>query len=279
MMAAELQVYCCRVDDIEPAQVERYASLLDTHEQTRLAQFHADGPRREFLLSRALLRTVLAARLQVAPMELRFARDADGKPQLAAPLAHWHFNLSHSQEWVALALGNTGPVGIDIESHKRENDLAAIARRFFSAAENAALQNPPPADPQLRVAWLERFFAIWTLKEAHAKALGCGLSKILSCSSFIPPADFPDDIAADAHSSPARPAARFELQLSGSAAATQPLATWLYRPDAHTSLAISQLGAAATPTLRRWCPRADGTVAANYLELMPIGTGHWRPAA
>jgi 4'-phosphopantetheinyl transferase len=270
MHATELQIHCCRIEDIEPALIDDCISLLGEHEQQRLSQFHAAAPRREFILSRALLRTVLAARLEVAPTALRFERDADGKPQLAAPFAQWHFNLSHSGEWVALALGNAGPVGIDIESHARKNNLAAIARRFFSGAENEALRHPAQADAQLDAAWLERFFAIWTLKEAHAKALGCGLSKILSCSSFIPPADF----------SRAAAIARIDLLLSGIAAPAQPVTTWLYRPDAQTSLAISQLGSqAVTPSLQQWSPRAHGAATTRYFELAPIATGSWRPDA
>jgi 4'-phosphopantetheinyl transferase len=272
MATAELQIYCCPVAAIEPAQVEACISLLDAPEQQRLAQFHGAGPRREFILSRGLLRTVLAARLQVAPNALQFERDHDGKPRLAAPIGHlhsrqWHFNLSHSREWVALALSDAGPVGVDIESHRRENDLVAIARRFFSAAENAALGPALASDPR----WLARFFAIWTLKEAHAKALGCGLSKILSCSSFIPAADFPAPVAR----------ARIDLELTGIAAAAQAVSTWLYRPDPQTSLAVSQLGAQLSTqprvtVLQRWLPRQEGTTS---FELVPIAAGHWRPGA
>lgn len=264
MHATELHIYCCPVAAVEPALVEDCIALLAPQEKQRLGQFHAGGPRREFILSRALLRSTLATRLHVAPDALRFERDGDGKPQLIEPFAQWHFNLSHSREWVALALSDAGPVGVDIEDHRRANNLAAIARRFFSAAENAALgtlEESDPGDPR----WLARFFAIWTLKEAHAKALGCGLSKILSCSSFVPSADFLEAAAR----------ARIDLQLTGIAAAAQPVSTWLYRPDPQTSLAISQLGAQSmVPALQRWLPRQEGTTS---FELAPIAAGHWRP--
>jgi 4'-phosphopantetheinyl transferase len=267
MSKPELQIHSCRIADIDAAALDACIPLLDTTEQQRLTHFLGALPRREFILSRALLRTTLAARLRVAPAALQFERNADGKPQLAAPFAHWHFNLSHSRDWVVVALGNVGPVGVDIESHERKNDLAAVAGRFFSVAENAALQHAPdssPHDPQ----WLQRFFAIWTLKEAHAKALGCGLSKILSCSSFVPPAEFPAKAGV----------ARVELALSGMAAAAQPVATWLYRPDADTSLAISQVGTTQVePALLRWWPGPDGTAESRYVELAPIAAGNWRP--
>lgn len=263
MHEAALQIYCCRLADVGPALFAGYHALLDAQEQQRLTRFHIDGARREYLLSRALLRTALAAQFGTEPAALRFVSDDDGKPQLAAPFSDWHFNLSHSAEWVALALSGTGPVGIDIESHARPNDLAAIARRFFSQAENAALQRDPPGS----ALWIERFFAIWTLKEAHAKALGCGLSKILSCSSFVPAAQFP-----------AATRSEIELQLTGIAAPAQSVSTWLYRADARTSLAISQLGTpTAQPVLRHWLPQPDGTATSSYSELVPIAAGSWCP--
>lgn len=263
MPAANLHIYCCRSADVGSALIEDGVALLDAAERERLDKFHAPNVRNEFVLSRMLLRSVLAAHLQTSPAALRFERDADNKPQLAAPFAHWHFNLSHGGEWIALALSNAGPVGIDIESHARKNNLHAIARRFFSAAENAALDSIEHDDAD----WLQAFFAIWTLKEAHAKALGCGLSKILSCSSFVVRGVTQD-----------RPEA-IDLQLSGIAASALPVATRLYRPAAATSLAVSQLGENPVDVaLYRWLPAAGGTASSSYFELAPAATGNWRPS-
>jgi 4'-phosphopantetheinyl transferase len=275
MAAANLHIYCCRIADVDSTQLARYEILLDADERRRLALFQVAEIRNEFLISRALLRTALAVHLHTESHALQFVRNADGKPQLAPPFANWHFNLSHSSAWVALAISSVGPVGIDIESHARKNNLAAIAGRFFSAAENASLQqlvDLGAVGAPSGTAWLRRFFAIWTLKEAHAKALGCGLGKILSCSSFVPSADF---LAVEENSAAPRTAA-IELQLSGAAASAVPVATWLYRPDPATSLAVSQLGELpAAIALYRWAPESLKT----YFERSPIAAGSWLPAA
>lgn len=275
MAAANLHIYCCRIADVDCTQLARYEILLDADERRRLALFQVAEIRNEFLISRALLRTALAAHLHTESHALQFVRNADGKPQLAPPFANWHFNLSHCSVWVALAISNAGPVGVDIESHARRNNLAAIAGRFFSAAEKTSLQqlvDMGAVGAPSGAAWLRRFFAIWTLKEAHAKALGCGLGKILSCSSFVPDAHF---LAVEEDSATPR-AAAIELQLSGAAASTVPVATWLYRPDPATSLAISQLGELpAEIALHGWAPDSQTT----YFELKPIATGSWLPAA
>jgi 4'-phosphopantetheinyl transferase len=261
MPAATLEIFCCRIIDIDTSLLTPYEHLLDTAEQRRLPGFQSGSARTAFLTSRALLRTTLATRLQCEPAALQFIRDANDKPQLAEPYANWHFNLSHSHDWVVLAVSSIGPVGIDVESHERKNNLSGIARRFFSADENISLTNLDNAQ------WMEQFFAIWTLKEAHAKALGCGLSKILSCSSFIV-------ARADAHNS----VRNIELQLSNAAAGILLAKSWLYRLDENTSLAISQLG--TTPNkiaLHYSVPLAAKAFLETYFELAPIATGSWSP--
>jgi phosphopantetheine--protein transferase-like protein len=151
-----------------------------------------------------------------------------------------------------LALSQRGPVGIDVENHERGNDLAAIAQRFFSMAENESLTK---LDGQ---AWLQQFFAIWTLKEAHGKALGTGLSKILSCSSFLV------DIRRRSVTS----------ILTDVAAPNVPVFNWLHRLDDTTTLAFAQLRSAApTPSLIRCVPLA----AESSLTLQLLATGSWLP--
>jgi 4'-phosphopantetheinyl transferase len=65
-------------------------------------------------------------------------------------------------------------VGVDIEEVRPVD--GAVAERFFSAGENAALRG-------LRgEAWRDAFYRCWTRKEAVVKALGKGLS--LRLASF-----------------------------------------------------------------------------------------------
>lgn len=254
-MRASLHIHCCHDADVDAATLESSIALLDDDERRRLDALHSAITSSEFLLSRLLLRGALAARLGTTPDALGFERDAGGKPQLAAPFSHWHFNISHGGGWVALASSDAGPVGIDVEAHARRNNLRAIAQRFFSAEEQAALARRTD-----EVQWLEGFFATWTLKEAHAKALGCGLSKILSCSSFV---------VADAASPPA-----IELTLAGIAASAPAVETRLYRLATDTSLAISLLTEREVDVaLYRWNP---ATASADYVELAPAATGSWR---
>ncbi|MCR3758119.1 4'-phosphopantetheinyl transferase family protein [Clostridium felsineum] len=84
-----------------------------------------------------------------------------------------YFNISHSGEWVAVAVDEK-PVGIDIqEINKTDLD---IAKSFFSKQENEYISSLPEEKR------IEAFFMLWTLKEAFIKAKGRGL--YISLNSF-----------------------------------------------------------------------------------------------
>ena len=70
----------------------------------------------------------------------------------------------------AIAVTHGREVGIDIEHIEPERTSIAVAERFFSPGELAALRNLPKADQDIG------FFTCWTRKEAYIKARGEGLS-------------------------------------------------------------------------------------------------------
>lgn len=97
----------------------------------------------------------------------RFTVETDpfGKPRIAE-YPDFHYNLSHSGNWVVIARGD-GPVGVDVERHSPDTDWASIARHFFSLHEQQMLERAE--DP------CRRFYEIWTGKESYLKYYGTGL--------------------------------------------------------------------------------------------------------
>jgi 4'-phosphopantetheinyl transferase len=156
----------------------RYAALLSAAEQARWQRFiHADD-RERFLLTRALARTVLAQYVdEPDPARLVFTANDHGKPALVDVPAV-NFNLSHTKGLVALAVTRSGEIGVDVEAITRRTEMLKLAARYFSAVENRELLELPP---QLQ---RERFFRLWTLKEAYVKAKGLGLRIPLDSFSF-----------------------------------------------------------------------------------------------
>jgi len=90
------------------------------------------------------------------------SHDQYGKPFLVNH-PRVHFNLSHSEEYVACAVSDS-PVGVDIE-RVREIELD-IARHYFFGSEYQQIQDSPH---QLRT-----FYQFWVLKESYMKMTGLG---------------------------------------------------------------------------------------------------------
>jgi 4'-phosphopantetheinyl transferase len=130
----------------------------------------------QYVQSRSTLRRILARYLDLAPAEIRFQYSSHGKPELDGPGRQLHFNLSHSHDLAVIAVSGDIEVGIDVE---RRTDLGYLdlASRFFAPREVQHLQESPCLP--------DRFFHIWTRKEACLKAIGTGLSTPLDAFDVL----------------------------------------------------------------------------------------------
>jgi 4'-phosphopantetheinyl transferase len=175
----EAHVWLARLP-ADPAVLEPFRAWLAPEEALRMAQFRFAHLRHEYLLTRALCRDVLARCAGVAPAAWRFAAGPHGRPEIRLPAAHrgLRFNLSNAHTLVACVVARGLDCGIDVERVDRGGDLLALARRYFAPCEVAALAALPAA------AATHRFFALWTLKEAYAKARGDGLGLPLDAAAF-----------------------------------------------------------------------------------------------
>jgi 4'-phosphopantetheinyl transferase len=162
------------------AEVAALAGKLSPQEIARMHRLALPAAQRQFAITRALQRHALSAyAADVHPSKWQFQESAEGRPSLAPPFEHLrlHFNLSHTEDLVAMAVCRHVRVGIDVE--KLGSVSLAVADRFFSAAEVAELR-ALPAETQPR-----RFMQLWTLKEAYLKAVGTGLAGGLGRMSFL----------------------------------------------------------------------------------------------
>jgi 4'-phosphopantetheinyl transferase len=177
----EVQLWFTRVRErYDQALLDRFASLLNAEEKARWQRFVQPADRQRFLVARALVRTVLARLLgQAEPAALEFTATQWGKPELAGAAAgKLHFNLSHTDGLLVLAVSRAHEVGVDVEAVDRKVEPLALAQRFFATDEHAELLELEGQEQR------ERFFALWTLKEAWVKARGLGLRIPLDDFSF-----------------------------------------------------------------------------------------------
>ncbi|MEE3239749.1 MAG: 4'-phosphopantetheinyl transferase superfamily protein [Pseudomonadota bacterium] len=176
-----ITLFVTRCSRIDKAAITAYRTILSKSELDRNQRFRFAKDRHRDLISRALLRTELGKAVSLPPDAIELERGKHGKPQLAPsmqPMAEQvTFNVSHAGDWVILALSSE-PVGIDIEYTPRNNDVMAVADRYFYGAELKELQAFSPSEQR------ERFFDYWTLKEAYIKARGEGISLGLANFGF-----------------------------------------------------------------------------------------------
>lgn len=176
--ADEAHVFLAWGDTWAP-RLDTCLALLDEEERVRERRFLAEGARREFIIGHALARRVLARFADVDPRAFRFVAGGHGRLEIAAPtLPGLRFNLSHSHGLIACLVVRDVDAGVDVEPVDRRTNLLAVADRYFSPVETAALRRQPEAEQRAR------FFAYWTLKESYIKARGLGLAIPLHHFSF-----------------------------------------------------------------------------------------------
>ena len=165
-------------NDLEAEIYDGLRQLLSPDEIKRAAEFRFERHRKQYVIGRALLRTLLAGYLQMDPRALRFHYTAKGKPELpfSGQELSVRFNLAHSGGLILLGFTLDRNIGVDIEEIRQDVEIDDISRRFFSVAERQWLESSPL--PQRYNA----FFRCWTRKEALLKGTGEGLS--VSLDSF-----------------------------------------------------------------------------------------------
>lgn len=189
------------------AASERLLRLLDSEELARQSRFRLQADRDRHLLGRSLARLVLAEHTGCAPEKVAFelrclscedksrtgadgGRGEDsgggdaaphGKPVPTGAARGWEISVSHSGEWVALALAREAPVGVDVERLSDSRDLAGLAGYTLADTEHEVWRALPEEGK------VGAFFGYWARKEALLKATGLGLSGGLRRVSVSPP--------------------------------------------------------------------------------------------
>jgi 4'-phosphopantetheinyl transferase len=164
----------CHVWPVRVTGETGWLGWLDPAERERAHSIRSAHGRDTFIVSRAAQRLVLSRYVDRDPDALVIQRlcahcgsPDHGRPAVASGSPD--YSVSHSGEWVVLAVVGSGRVGLDIEHGRPLADVVPLANRTLTAAERAEFEAVPDAS---RSAW---FYRVWTRKEAVLKATGQGL--------------------------------------------------------------------------------------------------------
>ena len=163
---ASVTLCMARLQDISVADT---LALLSASELERARRITHQESWLHFVTTRGLLRLMLGHCTGSPPGSVALADGGEVAPRLVNNPDRLHFNVSHSADWVCVAIGRS-ELGVDIERILTDCDWETIAETFFHPKERELLRT---ARLEAR---RETFFEIWTRKEAYLKGIGLGLS-------------------------------------------------------------------------------------------------------
>jgi 4'-phosphopantetheinyl transferase len=178
----EIHLWMASYDQIGDERLHAaYRELLDEAERAQEPRFYFARDRRRYLVTRALVRTVLSRYAPIAPADWIFSTNAYGRPEAANAQTSEDgisFNISHTHSLIVLGVTQRRALGVDVENVVAREASIDVADRYFAPREVAALHAAPRQEQQFR------FFEYWTFKESYIKARGMGLSLPLEKFSF-----------------------------------------------------------------------------------------------
>ncbi len=139
-------------------------------------KFKHSKKRAEYLVSQWIRRDVLLKYYNLELNPQSFCYSEKGRPYLENSAID--FNISHTDQYVLMAVSSQQMVGIDVQSVKEKTDVLSIAKHYFSPSEYTMLSTLSENVQK------ERFYQIWTLKEASLKLTGEGIANGLVSYNF-----------------------------------------------------------------------------------------------
>lgn len=138
---------------------------LSAEEQLRASRFRSKRARRQYVVTRQVLRELLSERLGWAADEVPIIEDGLARPYIVDGPT---FSVSHTEGRSLIAITASGNVGADIESLSRDMS-SSVLMRALTTSERREIGRVPSASRR------RTLFKVWTRKEALLKGVGSGL--------------------------------------------------------------------------------------------------------
>jgi 4'-phosphopantetheinyl transferase len=147
------------------ANVFYLSSLCTPKELARSRRYLSENDNKRFVITRGLLRVVLAKVLNKNAEDIEIEIGENKKPKLKNSQGI-DFNISHTNDCALIAVSKS-PIGVDVESTQNNIDYLPIMDTCFSINEKIFVDNHSDS--------LKAFYMIWTRKESVLKLFGKGI--------------------------------------------------------------------------------------------------------
>jgi len=150
--------------------INSFLEILRPGEIARANRYYQTKDRDRFIISRGALRIILGKYINQQPALIEFKTGPNKKPYINnTNHDQLCFNISHSGDWILVAVSNS-EIGADTEQVNYAFNYKDVLQGNFSSAEIDYIDQDSS---------VERFFMLWTRKEALTKATAKGLDEDL----------------------------------------------------------------------------------------------------
>lgn len=168
-----MKIYKYNINELSDESYEYYRMHMSKSRRDRLDRLKLSDDRRRSLCGYMLAVKALSELSGIAEDGIAVNYSENGKP--FSENTKLHFSISHSGDYAVCAVSERD-VGIDIEKIRQLNMQAA--KKFASETELIYIFGHLPEKSDFESAdekTLERFFEVWTKKEAYGKLIGEGI--------------------------------------------------------------------------------------------------------
>jgi 4'-phosphopantetheinyl transferase len=124
------------------------------------------------IIAKVTVKKLISDLINISIKDIEMYEGKFGRPYVLRPDgSYFDFNISFSDNFFAIAITDNGRIGIDIE-YVKDFDIDSL-NNIFSSTEMEYILSVSKKDESL-----EKFYKLWTCKEAIVKAEGTGLLNI-----------------------------------------------------------------------------------------------------
>lgn len=159
-----LNIWEIDINDRNIQLADNNKNILSPTELSNMNSFMFKKDYHKYLVAHVVMRLLLARYNNLQPSEINYRYGKYGKPYFSENI---FFNLSHSHKKIILGLCDK-EIGVDIE-HKSNIDYNNLSDLICTEEEKLYINNAANKK--------DKFYELWTKKEAVLKGLGVGLNK------------------------------------------------------------------------------------------------------
>jgi len=158
-----IKLYHCDISKMTDEEFEKLYFRSEASRRKKAKRLKNQPDKKLSIAAGELVRQAISEEFNIDKNDIRFRVNKGGKPYTESVKAE--FSISHSKDIAVCAISDR-PVGIDIEYMRNVN--IDVAKKYFTENEQKYVFEKPKLSNQ-------RFFEIWTKKEAYVKLYGKGI--------------------------------------------------------------------------------------------------------